>query len=107
MSADDQTPIAVSQDQITVHISSERDPYLFVGHASFAADAPRIFVAAPQKPITLSFTADRDYSNGRRWSQLPPGRYRIRVYINSGKSLTFDYQWLGQTYSDDYVLDLQ
>jgi len=105
LAADGKTPLALSQQQFSVHIFTDQQPYLFVGHASFATNAPKLFTASPQKPVTLTLTTSTNrFGGGERWSQLPPAKYTLRVYINSGKTREFDYQWLGQNFTDDYKL---
>jgi len=105
LASEGKTAVAVSREQFSVHIYTDQQPYLFVGDASFPTNAPRVFAVMPQKPSTLSVSASTNrLGDGKRWSDLPPGSYTLRIYINSGKRREFDYQWLGQTYSDDYKL---
>ena len=105
LSCEGKTMVAVSQEQFSIHIYTDQQPYLFVGDASFPTNAPRVFTVKPQKSSTLSVTTSTNHlRDGKSWSDLPPGIYTLRVYIGSGKTPQFDYQWLGQTYSDDYKL---
>jgi len=107
MAADGTTSVALSQEQITVSIHTENEPYLFQGKPTFPKDAPNIFTVTPTKPATLSFTVSINESGRHEhWSKLPKGNYTLKVYVNSGKSAEFDYQWLGQTYSDDFKLKI-
>jgi hypothetical protein len=107
MTADGTTSVALSQEQIAVSIHAENEPYLFQGKPTFPKDTPNIFTVAPTKPATLSFTVSiNEYGRHEHWSKLPKGNYTLRVYVNSGKSAEFDYQWLGQTYSDTYKLKI-
>jgi hypothetical protein len=101
------TPVAVSQEQFSIHIMTPERLSEFEGNALFPSDAPRIFTVLPSRPLALSATTLTDRFNSRGWSSLPPGRYTVRVYINSDKQRQFDYQWLGQNYSDDYPFDIQ
>ena len=102
------TPIALSRDQFSVSISTENDPYLFYGEAIFAAGTPRILRLNSDETILLTVRTVRDRNFPQKsWGRLRPGNYELRVYINSGKSAEFDYQWLGQTYSNDYLLRIR
>jgi hypothetical protein len=99
--------VALSQEQITVSIQTENEPYLFQGKPTFPKDAPNIFTVTATKSTTLSFAVStNEFGHHEHWSKLPKGRYKLRVYVNSGKTREFDYQWLGQTYSDSYNLKI-
>jgi len=101
-------PVAISQQQLSLHISTKDEPYLFVSDLQFPKSTPSVFVVEPGKPTKLSAKSSSDrFHDNRPWSALPPGKYRVRVYINSGKSLEFDYQWLGSTYSADFELTVE
>jgi len=105
LAADGKTPVAVAQEQFSVHIYTANKPFLFDGDAAFEASAPKVFTVSPQKPSTLTLTTSTDrFGRRKHWDDLPHGSYTLRVYLNSGKDVTFDYKWLGQTYSDDYKL---
>lgn len=107
LNSDGATSVAISQEQITVCIYTENQPYLFRGKPVFPKDAPNIFTVTPTKPSTLSFTVStNDSGSHEHWSKLPKGNYMLRVYVNSGKSTEFDYQWIGQTYSDDFKIKI-
>ena len=75
--------------------------YLFEGEAIFEAATPNIIDVTDKNGTTLkvrcrqSIGAKKEY-----WKGLPAGNYDIQVRVNSGKSREFDYQWLGQTYSN-------
>ncbi|HEY2414670.1 MAG TPA: hypothetical protein VGI40_20665 [Pirellulaceae bacterium] len=103
--SDGKTPVALSQSQFSVHISANDPLFRFIADPSFTATAPRVLIAMPEKPLLLSVSASVNrFKRDERWSDLPPGTYNLQVYVNSGKALEFDYQWLGQTYSDKYTL---
>ena len=106
LAADGKTPLALSQDQFTIQIFTDKQPVaLFDGYASFAMNAPKVFTVSPNKPSTLTMSAFTNrFGRGEWWYELPPGSYTLRVYINSGKTREFDYQWLGQNFTADYKL---
>lgn len=100
----------VAQQQFSLHISTPRQPYLFVSDLQFSNSAPpRLFAIEPHTAATLTVTSstNRDGVLPHIWSALKPGKYSVRVYINGGKTRDFDYQWLGQTYSDEYELTIR
>ncbi len=100
--------IALSQDQFSVSISTEKDPYFYFGSATFPPDSPNIFRLNPNEEIRLTLLTLRDRNSPKKsWGTLPPGKYTLRIYVNSGKAPEFQYQWLGQTYSNDYVLRIK
>ena len=102
------TPIALSRDQFSVSISTERNPYLYEGDAIFLSDFPEIFRLNSNENIALVLFTFRDRTSARKsWRTLPAGKYRLRIYVNSDKTFRFDYQWLGQTYSNDYMLQIK
>jgi hypothetical protein len=105
LGAKGKAPVALSQEQFSIHICTDEQPYRFVCDATFAANVPRVLLVTPEKASLLSVgTSTNRAKRSERWADLPPGKYTIRVYINSGKEREFDYQWLGQTYSDSYTL---
>jgi hypothetical protein len=102
------TPIALSRDQFSVHISARNDPLIFLSDAIFPANAAKTFILAPNEHLTLNIEAFKDrFDRNKRWSKLPRGKYTLKVYINSSKTPDFDYQWLGQTYSNGYILEIK
>jgi hypothetical protein len=99
------TPLALSQDQFSVHIDDGQKPYLFVCKAFFAKDAPKVFKILPENPCTVTLTTFTNiFGHGEYWSDLPNGTYVLTVCINGGKTRRFDYQWLGLNYSDGFKL---
>jgi hypothetical protein len=105
LTADGKTPVSVSREQFSVHIS----PYpSFIADAIFPTNAPQVFTVPSQKSVsfTLSVSTNR-FDRGERWSELRPGKHTIQVYLNSGKSREFDYQFLGQTYSDSHEIEIK
>ncbi len=102
------TPIAFSQDQLTVRISTTRKPYLFACDAVFAANEQQVFTIEPEQPLVVSFfTSANRFGNHERWSELPRGQYQLRVDLGGPKDRKFDYQWSGRTYSGDFLLTIQ
>jgi hypothetical protein len=94
--AQGETPVALSQKQFTVSFS----PYPYVNVTpTFETNAAPVFTVTPEKPVTLTFTVPTD--------RLKTGNQRFDVRTNSGRRRQFDYQWLGQTYSDHYEIDVK
>jgi hypothetical protein len=105
IAADGPTPLALSQDQFSVHIDDSQRPYYFVGKALFTKDAPKVFKILPEKPVMVALTTSTNkFGHGEYWNDLPSGTYSLTVRINSGKSQRFDYQWLGENCSDGFKL---
>ena len=105
LGANGKAPVALSQDQLSIHIYTDDQPSRFVCDAIFAANVPRVLIVTPEKASLLSVsTSTNRAKRGERWADLPPGKYSLRIYINSGKQQEFDYQWLGQAYLDTYNL---
>ena len=108
------TPVAISQKQFSVWVFAAEQPVLsvlFVGLPVFPANSPQVFRISPDKPMPLTVTVSTNSlpvadhpDRPSHWGDLPAGSYTLRVYVNSDKVREFDYQWLGQTYSDDYKL---
>lgn len=99
------TPLALAQDQFSVSISTEKNPFRYDGDAIFPPDSPKIFRLNPNEKIDLVIFTSRDRLPPRKaWRTLPAGKYILKVYLNSGKAERFDVQWLGQTYSNEYTL---
>lgn len=100
--------VTVAQQQFSLHISTRSQPYLFVSDLQFTTNAARLFTFEPHVAATLTVTSSTNrHGVPVTWSALKPGRYSARVYINGGKTREFDYQWLGQTYSDDYEITIR
>ena len=102
-------PVAVSADWLTINISKPDDEWtmLFDGHAAFVGMTNSTVVISPSCTNDVKLTTNADRFTGRRWADLPSGRYRMRVYLNSSKTPDYDYQWLGQTYSPGYDFELK
>jgi len=106
LAADGDTTIAVSQQQFSVQLFTDEQLAAFISNASFATNAPLILRVSPHEPVTIILTTSADRFTRRLWSDVPPGKYLLRVYINSSKRRQFDSQWLGQTHSDGYKLEV-
>jgi hypothetical protein len=105
IAAKGKTPIALSQKQFSIHISTDQAPFRFISPALFPTNAPQVFTIDPKAPTTITVdTSTNRLGSGERLSDLPAGKYTVRVYVNSERAKEFDYQWRGQTYSDDYSL---
>ena len=104
LAAEGKSPVAVSQEQFSVHISNDEQPRAFVGNAVFSTNAPKIFTVPAKIPLSLDVTTSSNRLAGGLWSDLRPGTYKLRVCIDAAKTREFDYQWLGETFSDDYTL---
>jgi hypothetical protein len=106
LKSDSLTPIAFSKDQFTIHISNDSEPDIFVGDAVFGKEAKNIINVEPGQLVRLSATTQNNKINSHitSWHNLAPGEYNLRICINSDKEADFDYQWLGQTYSNSYPL---
>jgi hypothetical protein len=100
------SPVAVSQSQFAVEVSTKEKPWLLVSEAVFPANEKRIFKVDPGQPSTLSFSTSTN-RRGEKWNDLPRGEYILRVYIGGAKEREFDYQWNGQSYSDDFKLVIE
>ena len=99
------SPVAVAQSSFGVVISDKSHPWLFVATPNFPSEKEKVLIAQPGHPIHLKATALADnHDQKKTWYSLPAGEHEMRIYAWGGKSLEFDYQWLGQTYSDDYRL---
>ena len=95
------SPIAIAQKDFEVSISNEANPYLFAAKPLFPDDSPKFFIAQPGLSLLLRATALSDKADERKtWQSLPPGEYNLQIFAFGGKSLEFDYQWRGQTYSE-------
>jgi hypothetical protein len=106
--AEGKGPVALSQEQFSLHIFNSDQPYLFVSEMLFPKGSARVFVVHPDKPVTLSAkSAKNRFGDHGTWSDLSPGKYKLQIYANSGKLREFDYQWLGQTYSPEAALTIE
>ena len=104
LAAEGKSPIAVSQQQFSVHIGRDEQPRAFVGNAVFSTNAPKVFTVPAKIPLSLDVTTSSNRLAGGLWSDLRPGTYKLRVCIDAAKTREFDYQWLAETFSDDYML---
>lgn len=105
LSTDGKTPIALAQSQFSAQIFAKDKTCPFTGDVTFTSNDPKVLKVLPGQPITVSpQTSTNRFGTNEFWDALPPGSYILRIYINSGKSQEFDYQWLGQTYSNDHTL---
>jgi hypothetical protein len=104
LSAEGKSAVAVSQQQFSVHIGNDEQPRAFVGNAVFPTNAPKVFTVLAKTLLSLNATTFSNRLAGGLWSDLRPGTYKLRVCIDAAKTREFDYQWLGETFSDDYTL---
>ena len=101
--ADGTSPIAIARKDLDVVIQNNNNPWLFVATPFFKNEKREVFIIQPGQSLKLRATVLSDNMNKEKtWYSLPSGDYKIRVYALSGKTLEFDYQWLGQVYSNDY-----
>lgn len=105
LSANGEGSFAISQQQLSLHISTAEEPYVFISDLVFPKDSAKQFTVASKTPTTISASsASNRFGKRLGWNSLKPGKYKVRVYVNAGKEQKFDYQWLGQAYSDDFEL---
>jgi len=102
LSTDGKTPIALSRSQFSILIMTKHDADGFRSGVLFNDVDGDVVKILPNQSLTISLLTTKD-RYGSQAGDLPSGTYTVRVYVNSGKSQEFDYQWLGQTYSDDYT----
>jgi hypothetical protein len=96
ISAEGKGPVALSQDQFI--ITASVSPYVQI-EPTFETTAPRIFTISPGKPITASLFLST--------TSLKPGKYHLTVDTGSGKTRQFDYQYMGQTHSQNYEVEVR
>src|SRR5262245_40773356 len=60
LAADGKGPVAVSQKQLSLHISTHDKPYLFISDLRFPNKSPDVFVVTSTKPATLSAKSSDD-----------------------------------------------
>jgi hypothetical protein len=96
------SPVAIEEKNFGVVIKSKNN-LLITSNPSFLNDKRQVFLIQPEHTLRLraAVLSDREDKN-KTWYSLPYGEYDLRIYIWTGKTLEFDYQWLGQTYSNDY-----
>ena len=119
LTAEGSTLLTLSRDQFSVHLTPGGKAVSFISNAVFSASAKELFLVEPGRPSNLAFFsstnrigeslvfADVPVEDRERWSDLPPGEYVLRVYINGPRIREFDYQWIGQAHSNDYVLVIE
>ena len=96
-------PVAIAGKDLEIVIQNNNNPWLFIATPYFPDSKSEIFIIQPGQPLLLKANVLADKMNKEKtWYNLPSGEYEIRVYAFSGKALKFDYQWLGQTYSNNY-----
>ena len=106
-SATKEGPVALTQDQVSIHITTADKPHLFVSDATFQKKASTRLLIKPGSPVSFALQVGKNrFGKKRSWSSLPPGEYRLQAYVNAGEQQEFDYHWLGQTYSDAWTLQL-
>ena len=98
LTAEGQGPMAISREQFKLSISSSGKP-VETCSMGFAKDAPKTFTVTPESPVTITVTS---------WTarSLRPGKYMLRINVNSSKTRQFDYQWLGATHSEEHALQI-
>jgi hypothetical protein len=94
-------PVAIARKDIEIVIQNNNNPWLFRVTPYFPNEKNEIFIIRSGQPLILKATVLTD-NKEKTWYNLPSGEYKIRIYAFSGKALKFDYQWFGQTYSNDY-----
>lgn len=105
--ADGEGRLALAQNQFTLLISNEKNPWLFSAEAIFPNEFAKNFEVPLGKPITVTIKADKAISGEKAsWQNLPNGIYQIQVRLNSFKGREFDFHWLGQTYSEGRKIKL-
>ena len=105
--SDGATPLVLEQNQISVHLFDRNDHSLFLADAVFANHVPDpIKIGSGQTvEFLVGVSADR-FDKTKTWDKLPDGRYVLKLYVNSGKEQDFEFQWLGQTYSNKFPIKL-
>jgi hypothetical protein len=109
LSSEGKGPAALSKDQFVVHLSapdqsSTRFP------VSLEEEKSKIIKVSPGKPIFLKASISmsdplNSTKDRKHWSKLPPGKHDLCIGIRFfNKSLSFDYQWLGETWSKKYEI---
>jgi hypothetical protein len=101
------TPVAVAENQFTVVIAKWR--WFFEGKLSLTNTTSKILTVHPDKPLTVSalvFLTEAE-AEKKHWIDLAPGKYRAQIYVNSGKTQQFDYQYMGQNFSDQYEFEVK
>lgn len=101
-------PLALAQNQFSIRIfSSEDHSELFCSEANFLNNVSNPIKIKEGEKISITIEIKSDYKETKKkWCDLPNGKYFIKIYLNSSKSQDFDYQWLGQTYSDRWNFTL-
>lgn len=100
------TPVALSKSQFTIRIGTANKPGVWGSEIEFVDQKEEIIRVAPGTTKVVAIRTLADRSGAAQWDMLPPGRYEVRVYVNSGKSQEFADQWLGQAYSKEYPLEI-
>jgi hypothetical protein len=102
------TPLALAREQFQISIYTKNTPYIFDTFALFSPNLPGIFKLEAGEKITLMAQASRNRFDPKQlWSELPSGRYILRINVTGSKTPDFDYQWLGMTYSNEFPLQIK
>jgi hypothetical protein len=105
-SASGLTPLAVSRTQLTVSLSGN-NTYYRSRNVSFDTGTPEMIVVKPGEPLEITITASDFFDEIKQSNDLPAGQYALSIGIYpDGKEQHFDYQWQGETHSDDYKFDI-
>jgi hypothetical protein len=100
------TPLAFSKTQFRILISTEEDQhsaYFFA--TSFSKDTPEPIIVLPEKAITLK-VATKYLKLQNQLSDLEARDYNICINITPARANHYDYQAVGQTYSEEYKFSL-
>jgi hypothetical protein len=106
LAATGKTPVAISQNHFGVRIGPLYPQ--FDTDVVFGTNSPHIFIAKPDKPVSLTFTVSTNGSHFLAyWTNLKPGRHTVKVLIGCDKGQHFDYEYMGQWHSDDCEFELK
>jgi hypothetical protein len=101
------TPLAFSKTQFEIRISTEDAQSSLCGFAtSFTKDTPEPIIVLPEKAITLKVTP-QNLNFHNKLSDLEAGDYKLRINIAPARANHYDYQAVGQTYSEEYKFKLE
>jgi hypothetical protein len=101
------TPLAFSKTQFRILISTEETQHSADFFAtSFSKDTPEPIIVLPEKAITLKVTP-QNLNFHNKLSDLEAGDYKLRINIAPARANHYDYQAVGQTYSEEYKFKLE
>ena len=74
-SATKEGPVALTQDQVSIHITTADKPHLFVSDATFQKKAPKKLLIKPGSPVTYTLQVGKNrFGKKGSWKSLPPRR---------------------------------